>query len=127
MTPHPSPADSHLSPRATITAARVGRTLVLRLAGEFDLDSTHLFEEVLLKVAKESTAFTLDLSRLGFCDSTGLNLLLRLHHQAEKRGVPMHLAAISPQVARVLEITGTDKIFHTHPTLEDALTALAQG
>ena len=38
----------------------------------------------------------------------------------------MHLAAPSQHVTRVLEITGTDKIFPTHSGIDDAVTVLAQ-
>jgi anti-anti-sigma factor len=117
-----SPPSSDPSPGATLTTARVGRVLVLRLAGELDLDSIVVFQQV---VIEETTALVLDLSRLEFCDSTGLNVLLRLRFQAESRGIHVHLAATSPQVAQVLRITGADQTFRTHTSVEDALAGLA--
>lgn len=107
---------------ATLTATHAGPVLVLRLAGELDLDSATVFQQIPLQ---EPAALVLDLSRLAFCDSTGLNLLLRLRLEAENRGTHVRLAATSPQVARVLRITGADRVFRTHTSVEDALADLA--
>ena len=117
-----SPSDSDSASRATLTTTRMGHVLVLRLAGELDLDGVTILDGCLVE---GPTAITLDLSRLGFCDSTGLNVLLRLRLDAEKRGIDVHLAAPSPQVARILGITGTDKVFPVHASVQDALAALA--
>jgi anti-anti-sigma factor len=108
--------------RATLTTARAGHVLVLRLAGELDLDGVTVLEEV---PQEGTTAVVLDLSRLDFCDSSGLNVLLRMRLAAENRGIRVHLAAASQQVARLFEITGTNRVFRTHPSVEEALADLA--
>lgn len=117
-----SPPCSYPSSRATLTTARAGRVLILRLAGELDLDSVAILQQV---PVEETIALVVDLSRLEFCDSTGLNALLRLRFEAKSRGIQVHLAAIFPQVVRVLRITGADQIFRTHASVDDALTDLA--
>ncbi|WP_157244946.1 STAS domain-containing protein [Nonomuraea typhae] len=65
----------------------------------------------------------LDLAALTFLDSTGLHLLLDLHHYEDRHGGSLHLATPHERVTRVLRITGTDRLLHTYPTLEQALTA----
>ncbi|MDF3293531.1 STAS domain-containing protein [Streptomyces silvisoli] len=118
----PSPTDaSSLGPRAILTTARNGQVLVMRLAGELDMEGAGVFEEA---PTENASALVLDLSRLDFCDSTGLNALLRLRLDAQGRGVPVHLAALTDRVARLLEITGADRIFPVHPSVENALAAL---
>ncbi|WP_269854492.1 STAS domain-containing protein [Streptomyces sp. RPT161] len=118
----PSHTDaSSLGPRAILTTARNGQVLVLRLAGELDMEGAGVFEEA---PTENASALVLDLSRLDFCDSTGLNALLRLRLDAQGRGVPVHLAALTDRVARLLEITGADQIFPVHPSVETALAAL---
>ncbi|MBY8886639.1 STAS domain-containing protein [Streptomyces sp. PTM05] len=115
----PSPIDP--SSRATLTIARIGSVLVLRLAGELDLASTTILDEA---SATEASALVFDLSRLDFCDSTGLNILLRLRLAAERRGIPVHVAAAPRQVARLLEITGAARIFRMHDSVETAMSTL---
>ncbi|MEU6174616.1 STAS domain-containing protein [Streptantibioticus parmotrematis] len=115
----PSPIDP--SSRATLTIARIGSVLVLRLAGELDLASTTILDEA---SATEASALVFDLSRLDFCDSTGLNILLRLRLEAERRGIPVHVAAAPRQVARLLEITGAARIFRMHDSVETAMSTL---
>ncbi|MBB5075795.1 STAS domain-containing protein [Nonomuraea endophytica] len=65
----------------------------------------------------------LDLAALTFMDSTGLHLLIGLHHREHEHGGRLHLAAPHARVSRLLQITGTDRLFHTHPSLQRALTA----
>ena len=62
-----------------------------------------------------------DCSRLEFCDSTGLNVLLGARLKAEAAGGEVHLAGMLPVVARVFQITGVDAVFSVHDTLEAAL------
>jgi anti-anti-sigma regulatory factor len=41
--------------------------------------------------------------------------------RVESEGGTVHLAAMRPTVARVLEITGADVVFTVHETLDQAL------
>lgn len=116
------PSGTDPSSRATLTTIRIGQVLVLRLAGELDLGSTDIFRATVLE---EAAALVLDLSRVDFCDSTGLSTLLRLRAEAEGRAIRVHLAAPSGQVTRLLEITGADKVFQVHTGMDDAVAALA--
>lgn len=118
----PSHTDaSSLDPRVILTTARMGQVLVLSLAGELDMEGAGVLEEA---PTGNAGALVLDLSRLDFCDSTGLNALLHLRLDAQGRGVPVHLAAVTDRVARLLEITGVDQVFPVHPSVENALAAL---
>ena len=68
-----------------------------------------------------ATRLVIDCSRLEFCDSTGLNVLLGARLRVEALGGGVHLAAMRPTVSRVFEITGADAVFTLHDTLEQAL------
>ncbi|MFF5808687.1 STAS domain-containing protein [Streptomyces sp. NBC_01565] len=52
-----------------------------------------------------------DLSQMSFCDSAGLNALIRAHHTAAEYGKHMSLRAPRPQFLRLLELTGADILF----------------
>ncbi|GAA2152725.1 STAS domain-containing protein [Kitasatospora kazusensis] len=98
------------------------RALVCVLQGELDIESLAAARRALTEaVARSVPVLVVDLHDVGFCDSTGLNLLLRTRTAAVAAGTDFRLAAPSPAVLRLLEITGADSVFSLHPSLDDAL------
>ncbi len=91
-------------------------------AGELDHHTADVLA-VPLDEAIDAGAIRLvvDCSRLAFCDSTGLNVLLGARLRVAAQGGAVHLAAMQPTVARVFEITGADAVFVVHDTAEQAL------
>lgn len=99
-----------------------GGSEVVRPAGELDHHTADLLSGPLDEaLAKGRSRLVVDCSRLEFCDSTGLNVLLGARLKAEAAGGGIHLAGMLPVVARVLEITGAEAVFTLHETVEDAL------
>lgn len=98
------------------------RSIVCRIVGDLDLDTVGSARAALDR-ALESRApvLVVDLSGVGFCDSSGLNLLLQARYDAEAAGVTMRLAALAAAVARVFELTGMAAVFSIHPSAEDAV------
>ncbi|MGW4806861.1 STAS domain-containing protein [Kitasatospora sp. NPDC004272] len=117
-------------PGAPLTVAldSPGGALVVRPEGELDHDSVGPLREALERaVADPPGRLVVDCGGLGFCDSTGLNLLLRAHAAALRAGLPLLLAAPGPVVARMLEITGADEVLDVRSTVADALAAPLPG
>jgi anti-anti-sigma factor len=85
--------------------------LVLSVRGEIDLVSVPQLEEALRK-AETSAAkrVVLDLADVEFMDSSGLHALLRAWQRFEQNRGRLVLSRVSPQVRRLLELTGTDLI-----------------
>ncbi|MGW4379761.1 STAS domain-containing protein [Kitasatospora sp. NPDC004531] len=109
-----------------VTLRRPPGALVVRPEGELDHDSVGPLREALERaVADPPGRLVVDCSGLDFCDSTGLNLLLRAHAAAEQAGVPLLLAAPGTVVVRMLEITGADEVLAVRATVEEALAASA--
>lgn len=52
-----------------------------------------------------------DLRAVGFCDSSGLRLLLEQRREALTAGVRFHLVDGTPAIRRLFEITGADTTF----------------
>ncbi|MEV4195561.1 STAS domain-containing protein [Streptomyces toxytricini] len=104
-------------------------TVVLLLAGELDHDTAEPLRDALQTALNAPAAaggaphLLVDLSRLRFCDSTGLNILLRARLVARAAGGAMELAGPTSQVARMFHLTGADGVFRVHPDLDTALTA----
>jgi anti-anti-sigma factor len=118
--------------RGTVGSAQSGRLLVevreegssavVTPAGELDHHTADLLREPLEEcLSKGLSRLVIDCTRLEFCDSTGLNVLLGARLKAEAAGGGVYLAGMQPVVARVFEITGADAVFSVHDTLESAL------
>ncbi|MCT4353887.1 STAS domain-containing protein [Streptomyces sp. Je 1-79] len=106
--------DGRIAVSVTPTA---GGGVLVKVCGELDLDSvTHLRTTLLHALAVcDGAGVALDLSGVTFCDSIGLNALLRARMQAADDRHPLTITAASPQVTRLLEITGAAPLFESGP------------
>ncbi|MFI1679302.1 STAS domain-containing protein [Streptomyces sp. NPDC020607] len=108
--------------RLLVEVRKVGTSAVVTPAGELDHHTADVLREPLENCLTDGYArLVVDCSRLEFCDSTGLNVLLGARLKAEAAGGGVHLAGMLPVVARVFEITGAEAVFTVHDTLEAAL------
>jgi anti-sigma B factor antagonist len=62
-----------------------------------------------------------DMSRTRFCDSAGLNALVAAARQARADGGEVRLVVVGEAVARIVALTGVDRVIPTYASLEDAL------
>ena len=85
-----------------------GRTLTVRLAGELDHHGARgLMEQLDQLLERELPGRTvLDLGELGFMDSSGIAVILRLRRRMEALGGSLVVVNIPTQAARVLETAG---------------------
>ena len=65
-------------------------------------------------------ALVVDMSRTRFCDSSGVNVLVRAHRDARATGGEIVLVS-SADVLRTLVIIGADRVISHVPTLDQAL------
>jgi anti-sigma B factor antagonist len=102
---------------------RNGSAVVVRLAGELDLYNAHAVREALLECCSEGPErLVVDLSDVSFVDSTALGVLIEARTRlANRRG--FLLAAPGLEIRRALEISGLDRHFAVHDSLEAALSA----
>jgi anti-anti-sigma factor len=108
--------------RLQVEVRAEGGSEVFRPAGELDHHTADLLQVPLDEALDAGRArLVVDCTRLEFCDSTGLNVLLAARLRAEAAGGGVHLAGMQPVVARVLEITGAEAVFTVHETVEAAL------
>lgn len=62
-----------------------------------------------------------DMSRTRFCDSAGLNALVGAARQARADGGEVRLVVVGEAVARIVALTGVDRVMPIYASLEDAL------
>src|SRR5512144_1385912 len=85
---------------------------IVSVRGEMDMSVTDAVDrEVRLAEASDATSIVLDLNRLEFMDASGIRLLLALDSRFRSNGGRLRITrATHPQVRRVLELTGIDKL-----------------
>jgi anti-anti-sigma factor len=93
-----------------VTVSKDGDRATLELRGELDMSGTDRLR-VALEQAEEppSGLLVLDLSKLDFIDSTGLEVLLRAARRAHDSGRRLIVARPSRYVRRLLEMTAIDQ------------------
>ncbi len=98
-----------------ISELRVGRRSVLAVSGEIDIATVDVLRVAVERVlASPAADVWIDLSEVGFMDSTGIKVLL--HARSELSRAPRHFAVICPPgpVRRVLRIAGVEPALAIH-------------
>ena len=97
---------------------------MVRVRGDCDLTTaTQLRERLLDMLAWQSATMVLDLSGVDFLDCAGVRALLAASRRAELLGGMLVVAAPSPQVARLFQLTGLDHDLTVRPGIGTALAA----
>jgi anti-sigma B factor antagonist len=87
---------------------RERETARLRVRGALDMATVPVLEAEVTRVRDGGVArLVLDLSGLGFMDSTGLRCILELDAASRQDGFSIALIPGPPAVQRVFEVTGT--------------------
>lgn len=82
---------------------------VVRLSGELDMATSAGVEQTLTTMAGPAVV-VVDLQGVSFIDSSGLSTLLRAKREIERRGSQLVLRNPHPNVLRVLQLTGLDRM-----------------
>jgi anti-anti-sigma factor len=94
---------------------------------EIDIANAPGLQAALLEAARPELAepgrplVVVDMSRTRFCDSAGLNALVAADRQARADGGEVRLVVVGEGVARVVALTGVDRVIACYASLEDAL------
>ncbi|MFF2555211.1 STAS domain-containing protein [Nocardia sp. NPDC058058] len=97
---------------------------VLTFTGELDAASSPTaFEAIRALKLVAAQLLLLDLTALGFCDSSGITAFLAARNSAEDADAAMALVGIPDQLARIFSLIGLDSIFTMYATVAEAHTA----
>ena len=95
---------------------------VISLSGEVDLYTAPEFKQQLLEVIEQGGRDVIvDLSSTTFIDSTTLGVLVGGVKRLRPNGGRLSLVCSDRNITKIFEITGLDRVFAIHPTLEAAL------
>jgi anti-sigma B factor antagonist len=85
---------------------------IVSMAGELDIATA---EQAYLYISDVIDAWpapvSVDLSRLTFCDASGLGVLARTARHARQAGRQLKLTAARPSLLKIMRITGLDRAF----------------
>lgn len=99
---------------------------VVTVSGEVDMYTAPRLKECLVDLVDGGARrIVVDLSAVTFIDSTALGVLIGGVRRLHGTGGAMALVVTSRPVERVLSITGLDRVFSIHDTLDEALAAIA--
>ena len=105
--------------------------LVLTLEGRLDHETTPEFREEILgavrQAAGQELTIVLDLSRLEYLSSAGLNSLIIASRTARKEAVNIHAAGLQTMVRETWEISHLTLLVQTFATMEEALQVVSQA
>jgi anti-sigma B factor antagonist len=102
-----------------------GEWVVLQVAGEIDMASApQLRQRVVALVTGGVSALVLDLSNIGFCDSTGLGVIVAAVKRLRTNGGDLRVVTNDERLLALFEITRLDQVFEVFPDI-DAASATA--
>ena len=116
------PPDSRLD----IVETRAGQVVVIVVSGDLDMLTAPQLHDAIHSVTQdEAPALIVDLSKVDFLGSVGMNLLVATHHEL-KPTTRFGVVADGPATSRPMELIGIDTVIALYKTLGDALAAFAE-
>jgi len=105
--------------------------LVLTLDGRLDHETTPEFREEILgavrQAAGQELTIVLDLSRLEYLSSAGLNSLIIASRTARKEAVNIHAAGLQTMVRETWEISHLTLLVQVFPVMDEALSVVSDA
>jgi anti-anti-sigma factor len=118
-----------MTPPATLESERLGDNVVVSVVGELDVfNATEITEAIEAAVPSEVHGAVIDLTGVGFLDSTAIRKLFGLTGRLRERR--QRVLIVTPggsTVLRTLELVEFSRAAPLHDTLEAALAELGSG
>jgi len=107
----------------TCTVERRPDATIVTVIGEVDLANAAELRTVLIDVLATTpdTHLVVDLSGVGFLDSTGIGVMVGAHKRVTTAGGRFSAVVATPVVRKVLQTTGLMRAWHVTESVEDAL------
>ena len=109
-------------PQLILVTSTDGEAAKVHCTGKLITGTTAILQTEIRALLPGSKRIVLDLTDLGYMDSTGLGSVIAALKLARSSKGDLRLAAPNQQVRVVLELTTLDRVFAYFATVEDALT-----
>lgn len=107
----------------SVAAEAAGTYMLVRVAGEVDLSWSQQVRRVVLDALASGRPVAVDLSAVGYIDSSGIAALVEGLQGARARRQPFVLVAVSGPVRAVLELARLDSVFTLAASADAAFAA----
>jgi anti-sigma B factor antagonist len=108
----------------TIDVQRRGQTVIAKLAGYANMETSSELQDRLVGLIDEQTRqLILDLSELEFISSPGLGALIAAHLQCRHNKGVVKLIEPKPPIMKLLEVTKLNKLFPIFDSVDAAIDA----
>ena len=105
-----------------LQTSRQGEAGVLSLRGEIDVYTAPLLRQALLDlIGQGARDVVVDMGEVDFLDSTGLGVLVEGLKRVKIQGGEFSIVATQDKILKIFDITGLNKAFLIHGSVEDAL------
>jgi anti-sigma B factor antagonist len=105
-----------------VTESELPGVPVLDVGGEIDVATSPRLQELLTGLIEGGSTFVIvNLTDVSFIDSTGLGALAAGVKEARAAGGDIRLVVTSPQIIKLLELTGLDEVFSVASSTKDAV------
>ena len=107
-----------------ITTSRRGTVTVIAIAGSIDgMTASSLITSFREQVSGGNIRIVSDFAAVDYTSSAGLRALLETVKETRQQGGDLRLAAVQPDVLRVLELSGFTHILKLFPDVEAAVAS----
>jgi len=108
----------------SVTSRERGSCMIVKVSGEIDVYSAPTLRKKLAAlIDADHTDLVVDLTGVGFLDSTGLGVLVGALKKIRGLGGRLQLVIDQAKVMKVFRITALTQVFTIHDTLEAALVS----
>ena len=113
--------------RVDVTVGQDGLSTVVAAHGELDVLTAASLRTAIGSVIDDGHAhLVLDASGITFMDSTGIGVLVIAQRRTRASDGSFAIAGAQARTLRTLSLTGLDRVFSLHDTVEEAQAALAR-
>ncbi len=106
-----------------ITTKTIGDVEVVALGGRIDAVTSYDLDTHLKQLLADGhTKMVADMAGVHYISSSGLRVLLGVYKECQKVAQgELKLAAVQPEVAQILDVTGFSKLLKSYETVETAI------
>ena len=102
--------------------------VIAKLAGSIDASTVPQFEEQIEKFLKDGVKFLLlDCAEIGYINSTGMGLIIKLVDKYRSRDGDMKLISVPPKVVTLFKMLGLEALVDLHPNEQAATAAVVKS
>lgn len=111
----------------SVTRQGAAEVPVVAVSGEVDVYAAPALKDGLTELLENGSSVVVDLTEVGFLDSTGLGALVAARTTAAEKGAALPLVCTHQRILKLFTITGLDGVFRIHDSVDGAIAGLGDA